>query len=232
MVSSMKMVFYFFMAFMSIQLLASDIVVVTLAAGKNYNKIVQAGISNKRSYCKKHGYDFIVGDSILDSSRPPQWSKILLIAKVMRENPQYKWIFWTDADALIMHPSTRLEEFIDNRYHFILTRDDNNYNTGHFFLKNCGWSQRFLDLVYSHTEYIHADWWEQRAVIKELETNAAIKSRTKIVPQRSFNSYLEGSPSSLYCKGDFILHFAGVHDRDLLSSLMRRYAEEAKKSGK
>lgn len=210
---------------------ASEVTVVTLAVGENYQQTVHAGIENKESYCQLHGYDFICGKDTLSPKRPISWSKIPLILKVMKET-SCQWIFWSDADALIMNFNIAIEELIDQDYHFIVTQDFNDINMGHFLIRNCEWSQRFLEKVYSRTEFIHHPWWEQMAVIQELRQNEEWRAFTRIIPQRAMNSYCEEillpcrgflDPQEVYQPGDFVLHFAGARDLQLLRSLFEKY---------
>ena len=200
---------------------ASDIAVVTMAVGDNYKTAVSTGILNKRKYCEKHGYDFIYGEEQLDKNRPIAWSKILLLRKTL-DNHKYKWVFWTDADSLFMNMSIPLEDLIDDNYNIIITQEDcGNINSGQFFLKNCAWSKEFLKKVYGHTECINHGWWENLAIIKEYENDKDVAKLTKLLPQRLMNSY----PKVEFQPGDFIVHFAGVKDRDLLMKSMEEYSK-------
>jgi len=208
---------------------AKNISVVTLAAGDGYQQAVQIGLVNKQKYCEKHGYEFVHGDEVLDHSRPIPWSKILLILDVM-ESSDCDWIFWTDADSMIMNFGIPLEDLIDEDYHFILTEDftwnPTNLNTGQFLIRNCAESRAFLEKVYARTECINHRWWEQQGIILELEVNP-FREKTKILPQRMMNSYsLERNAKTLqtrYQKGDFLIHFAGCHDLKKLQRLFEIY---------
>lgn len=104
-----------FCLFITAYLAASEIAVVTLAVGEAYQDAVQLGIENKKAYCEKHGYDFFCGTEILDPERPIPWSKILFIKEILK-NSSYRWIFWTDADSLIMNFDIPLESLIDDHY--------------------------------------------------------------------------------------------------------------------
>ncbi|MBA3721547.1 MAG: glycosyltransferase [Parachlamydiaceae bacterium] len=207
-------------------LAAQDIAVVTLAVGKEYQNVVAAGIENKKQYCELHGYDFICEKELLDPSRPIPWSKIPLLLRVM-ENSSYKWIFWTDADSLVMNLGFPLEDLIDEKYKLIITKDFTDINAGQFLLRNCEESRNFLKEVYSHTECINHPWWSQQAMILEINKQNST-SFSKIIPQRLINSYpTECSGKNLYSayqSGDFIVHFAGQHDLTLLSALFKLYS--------
>lgn len=204
---------------------ASKIAVVTLAAGEKYLEAVSLGIENKRQYCQKHGYDFFCGEVSLDPSRVPAWSKILLIQNVLESN-EYEWIFWTDADSLIMDFGSPLENFIDPNYDFIINRELTWVCSGEFFLKNCAWSRDFLKKVYTHEE-CSGHPWEQTAIIIELG-NPEIQTHTKIFQSKEINAFNPedygcADPSLCYEPGDFVIHFGAVRDLSYMRSLFEKY---------
>lgn len=212
-------------------LLSKDIAVVTLAIGKSYQEAVTLGIENKKAYCKHHGYDFICGEEKLDPSRRPGWNKILILLKAM-ENPHYKWIFWTDADALFMNFDLSLEHLIDEDHYFLITKDMFEVNPGHYFIRNNEWGRQFLLDVYSHTESIRSNTVELAALVTEMKKDKN-KPFIKILPQKSMNSYAKEvigfyPPSvlktSIYEQGDFIIHFSGEHNLIKLHHLLEKYS--------
>jgi len=198
---------------------------VTLAVGEEYRASVQLGLQNKQEYCEKHGYDFICGDKSLDTSRHIVWSKILLILDVMK-NSAYKWIFLSDADALVMNTGLCIEDLIDEDYDLIINHDFNGFNSGHFLIRNCARSRKLLQEAYKHTEFLDHPEWEQGAILATLQENRAYLSRTKIIPQRLMNSFPDVLGSLLqgtYQPGDFILHFAGIREPALLKKYFEHY---------
>lgn len=210
---------------MTAPLVAADFAVVTMSVGEEYTRAVASGIENKRLYCHLHNYDFVFSDHALDPSRPIPWSKIPLLLQVM-ENPEIRWVFWTDADSLIMNLAISLEDLIDEDYDFILSRDCSGINTGQFLIKNCAWSREFLRVAYNHLELIYHGWWEQQAIIVELEASQEARDRTKLIPQRQINSYPEElwPGGGNYRVGDFVIHFPGVRDLNTLAAFMERYS--------
>ncbi len=204
---------------------ASQIALVSLASGQEYRESVKLGLQNKQEYCAQHGHDFICGEKSLDTSRSIAWSKLLLILNVM-ENDKYKWIFWTDADALIMNTGLFIEDLIDENYNLIINNDFNGFNSGHFLIKNCEWSRRFLREAYTHEEFINHTEWDQGAMLATLQENSKYSAKTKIIPQRLMNSFPDAHGSLLqgtYQTGDFILHFAGVRKPELLKIFFEHY---------
>lgn len=204
---------------------SAEIAVVSMASGDAYRESVSLGFKNKEEYCVRHGYDFICGDKSLDASRGITWSKILLILEVMK-NKDVQWVFWSDADALIMNTALLIEDLIDENYNLIINFDHNGFNSGHFLIKNCEWSRRFLEEAYTHDEFVNDPEWEQGAMLATLQSDRKYSSATKIVPQRLMNSFPKLAGNLLqvtYQPGDFILHFAGVRDLQLLKYLFEYY---------
>jgi predicted O-methyltransferase YrrM len=223
----MRKLYFYFIAILFLSFSeASEIAVLTMAIGKEYASCVQLAIQNKQAYCQSHGYDFYCLDHCLDEARPAAWNKILFIQEILKNN-NYQWVFWTDADSLIMNLATPLESFLDERYNLIITRDKNGVNSGQFFIKSCPWSLALLNDVYAHDEFKEHPWWENQALVSELAQREDYRCLTKIVPQRMFNSYaseIQGSdPSVTFQTGDFIIHFAGVRNERKLKSLLRFY---------
>lgn len=168
------------------------------------------GELNKREYCRNHGYNFVCRKSDFNTSRPPSWSKILFTKKYL---PDCDWLFWSDADALVMNFSTKLESFVDPDYDLLITKDCNGINAGHYFIKNTPWSFEFLDRVWSMEQHTNHVWWEQAAMI-ELAEVSGYKERIKLCPTKLFNAYANPGyswPNSGDCwePGDFAIHFPG-----------------------
>lgn len=241
-----------FLLVIKLHLSAAEIAVVSLAAGQAYHSAVQASIKNKKEYCLLHGYDFICCDYSLDPTRHPAWSKILVLLETLSKN--YKWVFWTDSDSLIMNFSIRLEELIDEDYDFIICGDKNiidlneltvpgwkemaihvpNICTGEFLLKNSDWSRLFLQKCYGLKEFITHPWWEQAAMMDILAKDGTGEclSKTKIIPYRLLGSFPQGHSAGNtfvpveYKEGDFIIHFAGTRNLNELQQLLTSYGKQ------
>lgn len=223
----------FLTLFLCLNVWASDIALVTLVVGKEYKEATLAGIYSKERYCKQHGYDFILCETYLDPQRPVPWSKIKLLQETL---PNYRWVFFSDADSLIMDDSVRLEQFIDNAYNLVICTDVAGLNTGEFFIKNCRWSFKLLRNIYGRSEAIHTATWEQEGLRQVLEMDPKLLRKIKVMPQRTFNSFWaewfdcvawEQNESRLeqvtYHPGDFIIHFSACRDLNLLKESMWSY---------
>ena len=177
---------------------------VLTAYDENLRDLAAWSSPNKRRYCGHHGYEFIERTDGVDPSRPPSWSKILFVKEHL---PHFDWLFWTDADSLIMNNAMRLEQFIEDGCDMVLTHDDfgvGKYvvSMGQFLIRSSDWSMRFLDEVWQQTQFVTDRMWEQAAVQFLLEQQD-LSEHVCVVTQRRFNSYMHN-----YRKGDFLLHFA------------------------
>ena len=107
---------------------------------------------DKKAYATKHEYDYYCFYDLLDNKIGSTWNKVLAIQKILNTN-LYDWIFWMDADTIIIKKSIKLEDYLDDKYDFIAVRDCkccSCLNTGCFFIKNTEFSKnllvvRFLD---------------------------------------------------------------------------------------
>ena len=66
-----------------------------------------------KEYCSYHNYKCVLEDKVLDDSRAPAWSKILLLQREMKNNEDYDYIIWIDDDILITDKNKKFEEFIE-----------------------------------------------------------------------------------------------------------------------
>lgn len=172
-----------------------------------------------RTYAEANGYDFRVVRSGFDSGRPPSWEKIRFILEGLRS---YRWVFWCDADALVMNHTIRLESFLDGRHDFIFGQHEipfRHVNCGVFFARDSIFGRAFLRGIWRQTAYISHGWWEQGAIVRALSVQKY--RRVRLVSGKCFNALpaIEGDPIP-FEDGDFVLHFAGRQNKP---AMMRSY---------
>ena len=165
-----------------------DICMITLADGgkrdvlhrlvrwRNFDNIMEMTIPNKQSYCDKHGYHlYDESTRSLDTSRPPSWSKIRAALQMMNRNnnnnnetettttttgtePKCEWIFWLDADTVIMNSMKRVEDFLPLRnstVNLIFTEQKGpSWNAGAWLIRNNEWSYEFLKTWWNMKEFV------------------------------------------------------------------------------
>jgi galactosyl transferase GMA12/MNN10 family len=163
---------------------------------------------NKAAYAQAHGYDLFLHHKTLDHTRPVAWSKILALQKHLNH---YDWLFWSDADSLIMNQAISLETLIDDDFDIIISKEATlgNMNTGNFLIKNSLWSKKLLKDIYAQTALIYSCCWEQDALAYLLKINPALNQHIKLVHQRLINAH-PYEPGGAYKEGDLLVHFYGA----------------------
>jgi hypothetical protein len=210
-----------------------------LLGWRNYQGILGFSWKNKQDYANKHGYSLFDESEQVDKSRPPGWSKILATRRLLKEE-NCSWVFWLDADTVIMDSDRRVEEFIpsDPTKDFVITSDLNNtkYNNGVWLIRNSEWGHDFLDSWWSMTTWIKpvgmassGDQHSMNALLQERD-EFADKGHGVKPPQCTFNSFtnmvqpweqavVNITEQSYYMseyyyhKGDFLAHAAGVENK-------------------
>lgn len=207
-------------------LFGKNIALVTVVIGSSYHEATLPGIKSKQEYCRLHGYDFICYTESIDPLRPHAWQKIKAVQK---ELENYDWIFWSDADSIVMNNKIPLEDYIDENYSFIVCFDNVSHvvNSGQFLIKNTPDSFEFLRDVYNRSEFINHPWWENAAIIALLNENKFSDSFAKVLPQRTMNSFAYevcgNNLHACYQPNDFIIHFPSIRGTSKLGRLMKKY---------
>jgi hypothetical protein len=195
--------------------------VCSFVIGDKYKNIVKYGIQTRVNYCKKYGYTYIDDDTIYDTSREIEWSKILVISKYLSS---YDFLVWIDADTFIMNDEIRLEELIDR----LLENKDLMYvaahewvNNGIFFVRNTTLMHEYFKETYKNTSHICR---EQGAMdyLWRINWNGCREKMVIVQNQKEFNSFWNN-----YSWGDFIIHFPGCNEpnrpEDCLERMMNMF---------
>lgn len=177
-------------------------------------------------YCLYHNYDFVIEKSSLDTSRAAPWSKILLLKRELKNNPNRDIVVWIDDDILITNHQLRFEDLI-KPYDFenILLSEEVHgpFNTGIIVCKNNQETIDYLDEIWGRgkkTRYIHDANWEQQIMINhyyEMTSNNPSQTLIKTIPHRIIQSFHRNKelPSELkWREGDFSAHITGMPLQD------------------
>ncbi|WOL05817.1 putative alpha-1,6-mannosyltransferase MNN10 [Canna indica] len=207
---------------------------------RSFRGVGEAVAGNKRAYAAAMGYGYVDARGLVDPSRPPSWSKILAVRWLL---PRYDWVFWNDADTMVMNPAISLENILhaaighrdfDKSPDLVVTEDTNGINAGVFFVRRSEWSEKFLQTWWNQSSFVQFGSTKSgdNDALKQLIYNLPLgELRTHIVISRMqclFNSYpwvptlksihrLFTSPRStwngVYSDGDFMVHLAGLDDK-------------------
>ncbi len=131
-------------------------------------------------YAARHDYELALRHELLTLDRPPSWSRILLFQELFRE---YDVVVWIDADAAIVDPTLDIADELGPRdlMGMVAHEYDGQVipNCGVWVLRNHRATRRFLEAVWTHTEYLDHHWWENAAVLEEL--GYSVEPRVEIV---------------------------------------------------
>jgi hypothetical protein len=219
---------------------------------RNFDGILELTWQNKRAYAAKHGYHLYDGSDLIDLSRPPAWSKIKAVKRLLQEE-RCDWVMWADADTVIMNSDVKIEDFLpeDSTKDLLVAGDiGGGYNSGVFYFRNTPWSRKVLD-----------DWWDMEsfvyppgfalsgdnAALKALLADMADFDRHVLAPPRcTFNSFAKfltlGQSLAVmdhlteqtwymdeghYHKSDFIAHTPGIDNKEQALRLLLQEADRA-----
>jgi hypothetical protein len=149
------------------------------------------------------------------------FNKIHFTLDLFKQHPEIEWLLFSECDAMITNLNIRIEDKIDNNYHFIVPVDRLNINSGNFLARNSEQGRAYLQMIVdSEQAYKDVAWAEQQVIIDSIEQYQDI---VKIVPQKYMNSYepeiydycdarfdVLGN-SGAWEPGDWIVHWPGTH---------------------
>eukprot|EP00803_Ostreobium_quekettii_P003011 evm.model.scf_1070.2 EVM.evm.TU.scf_1070.2 scf_1070:8177-9632(+) len=201
--------------------------------GRSFEGVLEATRANKEDYAKRHGYRYFDASFLLDTSRPPAWSKILAVQNYL---DQFDWVMWMDSDSVVTNPNIRLESILPagDKLDLIVTKDLGGYNAGMWFVRNSAWSRKFLTTWWSMSNFIRkagdtksGDNDAMKHLLGHMSA-AEHEEHVGVAPQCTFNSYLfktsfrnwirhamdpDEFDRGLHRKGDFLLHLAGMENK-------------------
>ena len=126
---------------------------------RNFDGLLAATWQNKLNYVHKHGY-YLFDESAtsLDKTRPPSWSKIKAVQRLL-QHENCDWVFWMDADTVIMNSDIRIESFLplpDAKGDLLIAHEGaKGYNAGAWIVRNSPWTLEFLQT-----------WWNMKSYVK------------------------------------------------------------------
>ena len=178
-----------------------------------------------KEYCTYHNYKCVLEDKSLCEQRAPAWSKIILLQREMKNNPDYDYIVWIDDDILITDKFKKFEDFIDNYSCgcrsacgiFISEDALKSYpmNTGIIVCKNNKQSLKYLHYIWQLCEKYpqskNGGLWEQDVMTIDYRENN--NKYLKIIPYKTIQTFQRNSNKD-WTLGDFSAHFTGMNLND------------------
>lgn len=158
----------------------------------------------KRQYCAKHGYKFICHEQVLDASASAHYSKMPAILDAFNDESA-EWVFWSDADSIIMDHEQKLEPFIDPNFFLIMPTDITGHSTSNFFIRNSEWARQLVEEWRDFRPRYDKTPYEQMTLGFILRSKNWLLHRVSLAGD-AFN----GHP--LQKKRQFIIHLGGWHN--------------------
>ena len=179
-----------------------------------------------KQYCDKHNYKCVLENDILCDDRAPSWSKIKLLQREMKANPNIDTLVWIDDDILITNKDIKFEELIkDYPYQNILVSADvvwSPFNCGVMVVRNDQETYDFLQEIWDlcdQEEYQYYKFnglWEQDVMVRYCRMVSLMNSNqnhVKVIPHNIIQSFYRDHDLPLenkWKKGDFSAHFTGM----------------------
>jgi len=136
---------------------------------------------------------------------------------------------WVDSDVILTNPNIKLESFLPNEkmnnIHLIAADDINGFNAGVFLIRVHPWSLNFLmrSMSYSYFNNKKNLRYADQSSMNNVLTFDNETDHYVIVPQTWFNSYY-----NVNSKGDFLIHLAGIVEKDKEAKNYRKEVAEDK----
>jgi hypothetical protein len=175
-------------------------------------------VLSMKEYADRHGLHLKVFTDGFNRTRAFQWSKIQFIRRVL---PDYDWVWWLDADAIITNHKNTYSKFLLQDADIVIGNQpetDSFCNTGSFFIRNCPFSFWLLDEIWKRDDLANKTFYEQTA-LSNLYEKGMCKNRVKLIPFRQINSFCDAYAERLggaipdeklqWHVGDFVAHCCG-----------------------
>lgn len=195
----------------------------------NGNSFWERAIRTHEQHDKLHGYRLhVLRTQLMDDvwSKPAYILSLLLRELAKPENDRLEWLFWVDADTIILNPHIPIEVFLPppgpefDTTHLLYSNDWNGLNNGVFPVRVNQWSVQLFSAITSFRHYrpdeslVFRDQSAMNTLMQEPEFAKSVVQ----APQRWFNAY-QGEHNETLApfqvrRGDLLVHFAGVGNRE------------------
>jgi len=206
-------------------------VVVVTAYEQSFSDVAQLTIPRMAHYAKRHDFGFFVNQDP-DCGRPRGWIKIPVIRSMLEG--QFDFVFWLDADALIVREDVNILSAVDSRAHLQMswlgpeTTDwqappslVGHFNAGILLIRVSRWSRRFFSEVWNVGD-LGVGWGDQATILHLLgyDNLIGLGSENPASPFRSRVTRLDPAwnsvPGIAMAPDPVVHHYAGMPHADRL----------------
>ena len=143
-------------------------VICTMATGR-HRELMAESAPTMLAYARRHGWSVVLTSEELEPARPASWSKVKLIQELM---PSYDFVFWVDADAIIVDlERDLLAEVGDDadawfaRHPQAHDEDAAVLNAGVFLVRSSPFAEDLLQAMWDAEQFVDHNWWENAALL-------------------------------------------------------------------
>ena len=193
------------------------------------NSFWERCIRTHEQHDKVHGYRLhVLRQQLMDDvwSKPAYILSLLLRELSKHESERLDWLFWVDADTVILNPYVPIETFLppsgtefDDVY-LMYSNDWNGLNNGVFPIRVNQWAVQLFAAIVSWRHFNPEDplQFRDQSAMNSLMQEPAFARHIVQAPQRWFNAYQGEHNETLQPfqvrRGDLLVHFAGVPARE------------------
>lgn len=194
---------------------------------ENIKQLSDLSYDSLQKYCSLHNINH-TRYLITETDRPPSWYKVKLILSEFQKGAEY--VMWVDSDTTVINFDFNILDLLDES-EIYLSKDINGINCGIMIWKKSDISIEILNKVWSLTEFINHNWWEQAAFRSLYDINFNnLQNITKIINQHDLNSYdynLYGMnyPEGQWSASSFLIHFPGLSNERRIQ-LINQFKEQ------
>ena len=195
----------------------------------NGNPFWERCIRTHEQHDKVHGYRLhVLRHHLMDDvwSKPAYVLSLLLRELSKPDSERLDWLFWVDADTIILNPYVPIETFLPppgtefDDVHLIYSADWNGLNNGVFPVRVNKWSADLFAAIVSYRLFKPEDplVFRDQSAMNSMMQEPEFSKHIVQVPQRWFNAYQGEHNETLQPyqirRGDLLVHFAGVPARE------------------
>jgi hypothetical protein len=195
----------------------------------NGNSFWERAISTHEHHDRIHGYRLhVLRQQLLDDvwSKPAYILSLLLRELSKPEGERLEWLFWVDADTVILNPNVPIEVFLPppgpefEDVHLLYSNDWNGLNNGVFPVRVNRWAIELFTAIVAYLHYkpeVPLTFRDQSAMDYVMKEPQFVNNIVQ-APQRWFNAY-QGEHNETLApyqirRGDLLVHFPGVPNRE------------------
>jgi hypothetical protein len=207
----------------------------------NGNEYWERAIRTHEEHDRLHGYRLhVLRQQLLDDvwSKPAYVLSLLLRELSKPESERLDWLFWVDADTVVLNPYVPIEIFLPphlpefEETYLLYSNDWNGLNNGVFLVRVNQWAVKLFTAIVAYRHYKPHEklQFRDQSAMDNVMTEPFFVNNVVQAPQRWFNAY-QGEHNETLApfqirRGDLLVHFAGVPNREQRMGYWLDRAEE------